>query len=250
MAGFLDLHTHVVPSGDDGAPDIESGLSLCRQMAAAGTAVVYATPHAHPPDAWFPITDERIARAREAYAEMKPLCAEFGLDLRLGWELAATGALVGELSDYVLEGTRAVLLEIPGPWFSFEDEVAVTVEQAEEIRAGGFEVVFAHPERSVGIQRRPELLRELVDEGAYVCFNADSFLGGHGESVERCAWQLLDLGIGDFLGSDAHRPERPSHLREAVEAIAARHGRERALAIARGEALTAIPAVEGVSATD
>jgi protein-tyrosine phosphatase len=181
---------------------------------------------------------------------MKPLCAEFGLDLRLGWELAATGALVGELSDYVLEGTRAVLLEIPGPWFSFEDEVAVTVEQAEEIRAAGFEVVFAHPERSVGIQRRPGLLRELVDEGAYVCFNADSVLGGHGESVERCAWQLLDLGIGDFLGSDAHRPERPSHLREAVEAIAARHGRERALAIARGEALTAIPAVEGVSATD
>jgi protein-tyrosine phosphatase len=140
----------------------------------------------------------------------------------------------------------AILLEIPGPWFSFEDEVAVTVEQAEEIQAAGFEVVFTHPERSVGVQRRPELLRELVDEGAYVCFNADSFLGGHGESVELCAWRLLELRLGDFLGSDTHRPGRSSHLREAVAAIAARHGRERALAIARGEALTALPAVEGV----
>jgi protein-tyrosine phosphatase len=237
MAGFVDLHTHVIPSGDDGATSIEAGLALCRQMAAEGTGVVYGTPHAHPPDSWFPITDERVALARASYAEMKPLCAEFGLELRLGWELAATGALVGDLGDYVMEGTRALLLELPGPWFSFEDEVAVTREQAAEIRAARFEVILAHPERSLGVQRRPELLVELVEEGAQVCFNADSFVGGHGEACERCGWRLLDLGVGDFVASDAHRPERPSRLREAVKAIAARYGRERALALAEGAAL-------------
>ncbi len=237
MAGFVDLHTHVVPSGDDGAYDVESGLALCRQMAAEGTSVVYATPHAHPPDSWFPITEERVALVRGGYAEMKPACAGFGLDLRLGWELSATGVLVGELSDYVLEGTRAILLELPGPWFSFEDEVAVTRDEAAAIRAAGLEVILAHPERSLGIQRRPELLHELVEEGVLVCFNADSFVGGHGETCERCAWRLLELGVGDFVASDAHRPERPSRLREAVMAIAARYGRERALALAEGAAL-------------
>jgi tyrosine-protein phosphatase YwqE len=70
-----------------------------------------------------------------------------------------------------------------------------------------------------------------------VCFNADSFVGGHGETCERCAWRLLELGVGDFVASDAHRPERPSRLREAVMAIAARYGRERALALAEGAAL-------------
>jgi protein-tyrosine phosphatase len=237
VAGFVDLHTHVVPSGDDGAHDVESGLALCRQMAAEGTAVVYATPHAHPPDSWFPITEERVALVRGGYAEMKPACARFGLDLRLGWELSATGVLVGELSDYVLEGTRAILLELPGPWFSFEDEVAVTREEAAAIRAAGLEVILAHPERSLSVQRRPELLHELVEEGVLVCFNADSFVGGHGETCERCAWRLLELGVGDFVASDAHRPERPSRLREAVMAIAARYGRERALALAEGAAL-------------
>ena len=240
MAGFVDLHTHVVPSGDDGAPSIEAGLELCRQMAAEGTSVIYATPHAHPPDAWYPITEERVALARANYAEMKPRCAEFGVDLRLGWELSATGALVGDLGDYVLEGTRAILLELPGPWFSFEDEVAVTREQAAAIRAAGFEVVLAHPERSLGAQRRPELLLELVEEGALVCFNADSFIGGHGESCEQCGWRLLELGIGDFVASDAHRLERPSYLPQAVEAIAARYGRERAVALADGSALKEI----------
>jgi protein-tyrosine phosphatase len=237
VTGYVDLHTHVVPSGDDGAASVDEGLALCRQMAAEGTAVVYATPHAHPPDAWFPITAERVELVRAGYEEMKPACAEFGLDLRLGWELSATGVLVGELEDYVLEGTRAILLEIPGPWFSFEDEIAVTREEAASVRAAGFEVVFAHPERSLGVQRRPELLVELVEEGAYVCFNADSFLGGHGEACASCAWRLLELGLGDFLGSDAHRPARPSNLAEAVEAIAGRYGNARALALAQGSAL-------------
>jgi protein-tyrosine phosphatase len=239
VAGFVDLHTHVVPSGDDGAATIEEGLALCRQMAAEGTAVVYATPHAHPPDAWYPITEERIALARANYAEMKPACAEFGLDLRLGWELSATGALVGSLEDYVLEGTRAILLELPGPWFSFEDEVAVTLDQAAAIRAVGLDVILAHPERSPGIQREPELLVELVAEGVLVCFNADSFVGRHGEGCETCGWRLLELGMGDFVASDAHRPERPSRLREAVQAIGARYGEEHALALAEGAALGA-----------
>jgi protein-tyrosine phosphatase len=240
VAGYVDLHTHVVPSGDDGAASIEEGLALCRQMAAEGTAVVYATPHAHPPDAWFPITPERVELVRASYEEMKPACAEFGLDLRLGWELSATGVLVGELEDYVLEGTRAILLEIPGPWFSFEDEIEVTRVEAAKVRAAGFRVVFAHPERSVGIQRRPELLAELVQEEALVCFNADSFVGRHGEGCERCGWRLLELGIGDFVASDAHRPGRPSRLGEAVEAITARYGRARALALAEGAALATV----------
>jgi protein-tyrosine phosphatase len=237
VASYVDLHTHVVPSGDDGAASIEEGLALCRQMAAEGTAVVYATPHAHPPDAWFPITPERVELVRASYDEMKPACAEFGLDLRLGWELSATGVLVGSLADFVMEGTRALLLELPGPWFSFEDEVAVTRAEAREIRAAGYEVILAHPERSLGVQARPELVQELVEEGTLVCFNADSFLGGHGEACGRCAWRLLDLGVGDFVASDAHRPDRPSRLPEAVDAIAARHGRQRAVALAEGAAL-------------
>ena len=87
------------------------------------------------------------------------------------------------------------------------------------------------------MHRQPELLLELVGEGALVCFNADSFVGGHGEACAQCGWRLLDIGIGDFIASDSHRPERPSRLREAVEAIVARHGDERALALAQGTAL-------------
>lgn len=241
MAGFVDIHSHVIPSGDDGARTIEEGLALCRRAAEEGTKVLYGTPHAHPPDGPYFLTEKRRELARASYEAMKWRCAEFGLELRLGWELTATGILVGEAREYVLEGTNAVLLELPGPWFEFEDVVGAAREQVGELRDAGLDVILAHPERAEQIQIDPELVLPLVDEGVLICFNADSFVGAHGTATERCAWRLLELGIGDLVGSDAHGLYRPSRLRDAVDAISARLSRSRALALADGSALDRAP---------
>ena len=53
---FVDCHSHVVPSGDDGAVSIEEGLELCDLAAEAGTAVLFGTPHVVP---HFTLTAER-----------------------------------------------------------------------------------------------------------------------------------------------------------------------------------------------
>src|ERR671923_2469488 len=124
IAGFVDVHSHVIPSGDDGAADIAEGLELCRLAAAQGTRVLYGTPHAHVSGSPFPLTDERIELARVSYEQMKDNCAAFGLELRLGWEMAPGGAPVGEIEEYVLERTDAVLVEFPGPWFEYTDPLA------------------------------------------------------------------------------------------------------------------------------
>ena len=47
-ARFVDRHSHVVPSGDDGAKTLEDGLALCDLAADAGTAILFATPHVWP----------------------------------------------------------------------------------------------------------------------------------------------------------------------------------------------------------
>jgi protein-tyrosine phosphatase len=239
-AGFVDIHSHVIPSGDDGARDLDEGLELCRWAAARGTRLLYGTPHAQPPGSWHPITAARHEQAVANYALMKDECAGFGLELRLGWEVAPGGVLVGDVRDYLLEGLAAVLVELPGPWFSFADPLAATQQQVAEIRAAGLEVILAHPERSAEIQRQPALVMPFVADGALVCFNADSFIGAHDSAAERCAWQLLDLGVGDLIASDAHRLARPSRLRDAFEVVAARCGTERAFALADGSALSRV----------
>ncbi len=234
---FVDIHSHVIPSGDDGARDLDEGLELCRRAAAQGTGLLFGTPHAHTPGNPYPITAERRQQAQANYELMRTECAGFGLELRLGWEVAPGGMLIGAPRDYELEGTGAVLVEFPGPWFGLADPLGATQEQIRAVRAAGLEAVLAHPERCVEIQRHPELVVPFAAEGALVCFNGDSFTGLHDAATERCAWRLLELGVGDLVASDAHRRARPSLLHEAVEAIAARYGGERALALADGSAL-------------
>src|ERR671922_14426 len=94
MAGFfVDVHSHVVPSGDDGVQSREQGLELCRRAAQRGTGVLFATPHVWPT---LPLPEEREEAVREAHAEMVPAAAQAGLELRLGFELTPTPALLEE----------------------------------------------------------------------------------------------------------------------------------------------------------
>ena len=246
FGGFVDVHSHVIPSGDDGARNVAEGLELCRQAAEQGTRLLFGTPHAHIRTSPYPLTAKRIERARASHAEMKDECAAFGLELRLGWELAPSGVLIGQIEDYELEGTGAVLVEFPGPWFEYADPLATLRRQIEQIRAAGLGVVLAHPERSVEIQRRPELVLPFVADEALICFNGDSFVGDHGGAPERCAWRLLELGVGDLIASDAHRRGRPSKLRDAVDVVADRIGRERALALVDGSALGRLHVVDEI----
>jgi tyrosine-protein phosphatase YwqE len=97
---FVDCHSHVVPSGDDGASTIEDGIELCEDAAAHGTSVLYATPHVWP---HLPLPEQREFEVRAAYEEMRE---RVSLDLRLGFELTPTRRLLREApSRYVLEGT-------------------------------------------------------------------------------------------------------------------------------------------------
>ena len=108
MGFFVDVHSHVVPSGDDGAQRVVEGLGLCREAAAHGTAILYATPHIWP---HLTLTEERERAIRANFAEM---AEQAGLELRLGFELTpAPPLLEQDLSRYTLEGTNAVLIEVP-----------------------------------------------------------------------------------------------------------------------------------------
>lgn len=128
--GFVDVHSHVVPSGDDGAPSVAEGLTLCREAARRGTTILFATPHVWPS---LVLDEAREEEVRAAHAEMAGTAASFGLDLRLGWELTPTPSLLAEdLSRYRLGDLPAVLMEVP-----FHGSLGLAEALAERIEAGG-----------------------------------------------------------------------------------------------------------------
>jgi protein-tyrosine phosphatase len=228
---FVDCHSHVVPSGDDGAATIQEGLALCSSAAQHCTALLFATPHVWP---YFTLSDEREAEIREAYERMRP---HAGLELRLGFELTPAPALLDEDPQrYVLEGTDRVLMEVP---FSGPPDLLFAL--AEHVEAAGLRPVIAHPERTEAVLADPSIADDLAGRGWALQVNATSLLGRHGPEPEELGWSLLERGPGKVVASDGHRTTRPAHLDEAY-ALAAKRLGEHALNLFDGSAL-------GVAAT-
>ena len=215
-AFFVDCHSHVVPSGDDGASSVLQGIELCREAARHGTAILFATPHVWP---HLTLTDEREVAVRQAYGEMRP---HAGLELRLGFELTPHPRLLREdMARYELEGTGCVLVEVP-----FTGGPDVLFRVGEHIETGGFRPVIAHPERTETVLDDPAIADELAARGWILQVNGTSLLGLHGLGPEELAWRLLEHGQASIVASDGHRATRPPQLDKAYAAVLARLGEE------------------------
>ena len=223
---FVDCHSHVLPSGDDGAKTQADGLELCDLAAASGTAILFATPHVWP---HLTLTEERERTIRRAYERLK---VRTRLELRLGFELTPAPPLLREdPARYVLEGTDVVLIEMP-----FPGPASDLVGLAEHVERAGLRPLVAHPERTEPIRRRPELAHELAQRWP-LQVNATSLLGRHGEESEELAWRLVEAGDAAIVASDGHRLTRPPRVDEAYELVRDRVGEDRALPLFDGSAL-------------
>jgi len=230
MGFFVDVHSHVVPSGDDGAQRVVEGLGLCREAAAHGTAILFATPHIWP---HLTLTEERERAVRANFAEM---AEEAGLELRLGFELTpAPPLLEQDLSRYTLEGTNAVLIEVP---FTGSEKLLIAI--CERLETQSLQPVIAHPERTQSVLERPSLGRELAERGWLLQVNGSSLTARHGPEIEGLAWGLVDDGLVSLVGSDGHRGTRPATLDDAYAAAVTRVGETQARSLFDGSAIGAV----------
>jgi protein-tyrosine phosphatase len=238
MSFFVDVHSHVVPSGDDGAQRVIEGRGLCREAARHGTAVLYATPHVWP---HLVLTEEREHLVRANFAELTS--EELGLELRLGFELTpARPLLEQDLRRYVLDGTNAVLIEVP-----FTGGERLLVEICELMEEQRLQPVIAHPERTEAVLDKPSLAREFAERGWLLQVNGSSLTGRHGAEIESLAWDLVDESLVGLVGSDGHRGTRPAVLDDAYAAVEARVGETQARSLFDGSAIGVAAAHEDVS---
>jgi protein-tyrosine phosphatase len=238
---FVDVHSHSVPSGDDGARSIEEAVELCGLALAGGTRVLFATPHAHAEWGLYPWTPQRERLYEQAFPLVAEAVSRSGLSLRRGWEVFPTVLRDRDPNDFVLEGTRAVLVEFPGAWLDLEDDSSLILEATERLLGTALVPVVAHPERSLGLREDFAIARALVEAGCLLCPNGDSALGENGAAAEEIFWRLLEEGLVSLVASDGHRGQRPPRLDEAHRLVAQRYGRTMIDALFDGSAIPWIP---------
>jgi protein-tyrosine phosphatase len=214
---YVDLHCHLLPGLDDGAPSMEHTVAHARRLQAAGVTDVACTPHIKRRD--FPRIE--IARLAGLRAQAQRAIDEHGIDVRLhaGGELAHEDALVlapDEL-ELIAQGPphgRWLLLECP--FEGIEDDFTAAADRLWEL---DYDLLLAHPERAVPLPGGDARLLRLVDRGALLQVNATSLLGNHGMRARTAAERLLANGMVWCLASDGHPGTRDDTLDRGFEAL-------------------------------
>lgn len=210
---MIDLHSHILPGIDDGAPDVAASLVFARAALAAGTTRIAATPHI---DSHFGLgPDERdtaLAELRAALAQ-----EEIPLDVIAGGEIALDRYL--DLQPEELDRLRLG----DGPYLLLEAPLSSAAGAFDRFLGGllsrGERMLIAHPERCPDFQRRPERLADLVRSGALAQVTSASLSGRFGTTVQNAALHMLAEGIVHDICSDSHDAvRRGPDLREGLEA--------------------------------
>ena len=223
-APLADLHTHVTPGVDDGAPDMDHAIRYLRRDAERGVRRVAATPHL--PAGWADgsyrrETVDAFERLRTRVRRDLPR-----LELTLAYELRLDGSQVDPEDEGLWLGPgRHLLVEYDG--FRVPSDPLAPMRP---LLDDGLRPILVHPERFHDRGMEPGWEERVREAGVLLCPNAGSFLGSYGESAARRARDLLARGAVDLVASDQHaRPARAESVADLAEALE----REGAGALAR-----------------
>lgn len=247
MSGLVDVHAHLLPGIDDGPEEVEGSLEMARTAVAHGVSTMAATPHLRSdfPDVHVEEIAERCSELQSAIdAEGIPLRVVSGAEVSLVWALEASEEQL-KMASYGQRGTD-LLIETPTDASMLENLLFA-------IRAKGFRVTLAHPERSPEFHRAPDKLERLSEQGVLLQINGRALLTRRGP-VGRLAERLVRDGVAHVIASDGHRAAswRPlTDLPAALEPLTELVGSERAqwmtagvpAAILEGAALPPAPPV-------
>ena len=215
--GRADLHFHLLPGVDDGPQSLDESRELAQLACAEGTATIVATPH---------VRGDFVTDVSDLPDRVSDVCAlleaeGLEMDVLVGGELGHD--MVGRLDQAELDsiaqgpdGGRWLLVETPFSGFDAGFAAATS-----ELRARGFAVVLAHPERAPGVlEEGCAAVSAEVGAGSVLQLNATSLTGLHGDTAQAAALELA-RHFPCVLGSDAHGgPRAPAlcaGLRAAIE---------------------------------
>jgi protein-tyrosine phosphatase len=217
MAGFVDIHSHVLWGLDDGARDLESSLEILRIAAECGTSDIVATPHSN---FHFSFDPPKIAeRVRELAGSKGPMPhIHTGCDFHLHFD--NINDCLEHPAKYTINQLRYLLVEFPD--INIPKSSSQIFDRMLQV---GITPVITHPERNALLMQDMQQLVAWIRSGCLLQVTGQSFLGRFGKAAREAAVDLMNRGMVHFVASDAHDPvQRPPDLGPAYDWVTAQHG--------------------------
>jgi protein-tyrosine phosphatase len=218
----VDLHHHLLPGLDDGAPDLATTLKMARMAADDGITHVVCTPHAN---GRYPFNAAKnqalLAEVRQAIANTGiRLTLGFGCDFHLSYDNVRDA--LENPRRYTVNGGEYLLVELP------DYALSPTLEETfYSLRLAGMTPILTHPERNPSLQQDDARLKDWIRDGMLTQVTASSVTGLMGRKAQKMAERMLADRWVHFIATDAHNiSTRAPKMRDALGQIADRHGEQ------------------------
>ena len=206
-----DMHSHILPAIDDGAPNVTASIEMAKRFCRLGFRKLIATPHIMAD--YYKNTPERINKSlgflREALETNKiqlevHAAAEYYLD-----ELFEKKIINKELLTF---GDNNVLFELS--YINMPNNLDETIYR---LKDAGYNPVLAHPERYPYFHNGIENYLRIKDLGCELQVNTISLTGYYGKTVKKAAEELLESQVMSYIGSDMHHLRHADALEDALK---------------------------------
>lgn len=217
---MIDLHSHILPGIDDGAPDLAASVAMAEQSICAGVTHMVCTPHIH--QGYFDNTLNSISDTYQSLvahlAQAKcPLKLSFAAELRITPDIMqwyATGQ-IPYLGQW--QNKDVVLLELPHSHIPPGTENLLRWLVKHNVQP-----VIAHPERNREIMANHQRIDMLKQSGCLFQVTAGAFIGRFSEAVQLTARAFLARDMITYVASDTHSVHRrPNDMQLAYAEVAA-----------------------------
>lgn len=198
---MIDIHSHIIFGVDDGSKSIEDSIEMILEAEEVGFTDIIATPHYM--ESAYEVPKNEI---KEKMDNIINILKENNVKVNIhqGNEIYITNNIVDLLENNLastMSNSKYVLFETP---MNVEPlnllDVVYSLLENKKIP------IIAHPERYEFIQKDPNKLIDLIENGVLFQSNYGSVIGQYGKEAQKTVIKLLQSNFIHFMGTDTHRP--------------------------------------------
>lgn len=210
-----DMHCHLLPGIDDGAPDAATSIELIKGMQAMGISAATCTPHII--SDLYPNNEETISAAFTILeAEIKKNNLDFRIRFAAEYQMDETFFEKLKNKEKLLTIKDNIILT---EFASFSSPPVNMEEMAFEILTAGYIPILAHPERYGYFHQNTAMFHRMSELGFRLQPNISSITGYYGNAVTRATKYIIKNGLAVYIGTDLHHERGLKSMQEAVGLI-------------------------------